>query len=187
MKFFLLLIDNINTWVGKAFSWLIVSLTFTVAYSVIARYVFRTPVDWSVDWSYVFYGVFFMMGGAYTLAQNGHVRGDMIYHSLPVKTQAILDLILYLLFFLPGVLALVWSGFDYAADSWRIMEKSSTTTASTPIYLFKSFIPLAGILLLLQGIAEVVRCIQALQTGVWPDRLVDVEETEVKTAKETNR
>ena len=187
MKRFLLLIDTINTWIGKAFSWLIVSLTFTVAYSVIARYVFRTPVDWSVDWGYIFYGVFFMMGGAYTLARNGHVRGDMIYHSLSVKKQATLDLILYLLFFLPGVLALVWSGFGYAADSWSIMEKSSATTASTPIYLFKSFIPLAGILLLLQGIAEVIRCIQALQTGVWADRLADVEETEVKTAKERNR
>ena len=187
MKRFLFLIDAVNIWIGKAFSWLIVSLTVTVAYSVIARYVFRAPVDWSVDWSYIFYGVFFMMGGAYTLSRNGHVRGDMIYHSLPVKAQATLDLILYFLFFLPGVLALVWSGFDYAADSWSIMEKSSTTTASTPIYLFKSFIPIAGILLLLQGMAEIVRCIQALQTGVWPDRLSDVEETEVKIAKEKER
>ena len=187
MKRFLFLIDTINTWIGKAFSWLIVCLTFTVAYSVIARYVFRAPVDWSVDWSYVLYGVFFMMGGAYTLAQNRHVRGDMIYHSLSVRKQAILDLILYLLFFLPGVSALVWSGFGYAGDSWSIMEKSSTTTASTPIYLFKSFIPIAGVLLLLQGIAEIIRCIQALQTGVWAERLTDVEETEVKTAKEINR
>ncbi|MGF1486696.1 MAG: TRAP transporter small permease subunit [Prochloraceae cyanobacterium] len=187
MKRFLFLIDAINTWVGKAFSWLIVSLTVTVAYSVVARYVFRAPVDWSVDWSYIFYGTFFMMGGAYTLARNGHVRGDMIYHSLPVKTQAILDLILYFLFFLPGVTALVVSGFRYAADSWSIMEQSSATTAATPIYLFKSFIPLAGVLLLLQGIAEIIRCIQAIKTGVWPDRLADVEETQVKVSEERDR
>lgn len=187
MKRFLFFIDAVNTWIGKAFSWLIVSLTVTVAYSVVARYVFRAPVDWSVDWSYIFYGVFFMMGGAYTLARNGHVRGDMIYHSLPVKVQATLDLILYFVFFLPGVIALVWSGFGYAADSWSVMEQSSATTASIPIYLFKSFIPIAGVLLLLQGIAEIIRCIQALQTGVWPDRLHDVEETEVQVARETER
>ncbi|OKH20425.1 hypothetical protein NIES593_18790 [Hydrococcus rivularis NIES-593] len=185
MRPFLFWIDRLNSWIGKLFSWLILTLTVVTAYSVIARYVFRVPLDWSVDSSYIMYGTFIMMGGAYTLSRNGHVRGDMFHRSLPVRAQAALDLALYFLFFIPGVLALVWYGFDFAADSWSIQEKSSVTTVGTPIYLFKAVIPVAGILLLLQGIAEIIRCIQALRTGAWPERLADVEETESKLTKES--
>jgi TRAP-type mannitol/chloroaromatic compound transport system permease small subunit len=185
LKKVLFIIDEINTWVGKTFAWLILILTLIIGYAVIARYIFRAPTDWSADWGIILYGTFIMMGGPYTLARNAHVRGDMFYRNFSPRVQGIMDLTLYFIFFLPGVIALVYSGYSFALDAWEVQEKSNLTTLGTPIYPFKTVIPIAGALLLLQGLAEIVRCIQAIQKNEWPERLHDVEETETKLAKET--
>jgi TRAP-type mannitol/chloroaromatic compound transport system permease small subunit len=137
------------------------------------------PTAWIFDASNMFYGTLFMLCGAYTLAQNAHVRGDFLYSSFRPRTQASLDLVLYILFFLPGILALIYAGSHYAADSWRIGEHSNVTADGPPVYHFKTIIPIAGAFVLLQGVAEVVRCIVCLKTGEWPSRLKDVSETDV--------
>lgn len=172
-------IDAISTWVGKAFSWLIIGLMLLVCGEVFKRYVLNAPTAWIFDASNMFYGTLFMMTGAYALAQNAHVRGDFLYSSMRPRTQATLDLILYIVFFFPGILALVYAGYDYAHDSWRIAEHSNVTADGPPIYHFKTVIPIAGALVLLQGIAETVRCIICLKTGEWPSRMADVSEIDV--------
>ena len=129
--------------------------------------------------TYMLYGSVFMMCGAYTLAQNEHVRGDFFYGSMKPRTQAAFDLVLYIVFFLPGIVALVYAGMDYAADSWRINEHSNVTSDGPPVYPFKTIIPIAGALVLLQGMAEIVRCVVCLKTGDWPARLKDAEEIDV--------
>jgi TRAP-type mannitol/chloroaromatic compound transport system permease small subunit len=176
---FLHAIDGVSTWVGKAAAWLIVGLMLLVCAEVFKRYALNMPTAWIFDASNMFYGTLFMLCGAYTLAQNGHVRGDFLYSSMKPRTQATLDLILYVLFFLPGIIALVYAGYDYAADSWRINEHSNVTADGPPVYHFKSVIPIAGALVLLQGLAEIVRCVVCLQTGEWPSRLKDVAEIDV--------
>jgi TRAP-type mannitol/chloroaromatic compound transport system permease small subunit len=176
---FLHTIDGISTWFGKAAAWLIIGLMLLVVAEVFKRYALNMPTAWIFDASNMFYGTLFMMCGAYTLAQNGHVRGDFLYSSFKPRTQATLDLILYIAFFLPGILALVYAGYSYAGDSWRINEHSNVTANGPPVYHFKTVIPIAGALVLLQGFAEVVRCIVCLKTGAWPSRLADVSETDV--------
>ena len=176
----LLRIDEISTWVGKAFAWSIVVLTFAIAYEVVARYVFNAPTQWAFDVSYMLYGALFMMAGAYTLARNGHVRGDVLYGFLPVRVQASLDLVLYFLFFIPGIAALAWSGIGFAQVAWSLHEHSSLTPGGPPVYHFKTLIPIAGALVLLQGMAEIVRCVLAIRTGECPQRLHDVEEVDVE-------
>ena len=176
---FLHTIDGISTWVGKAAAWLIIGLMLLVVAEVFKRYALNMPTAWIFDASNMFYGTLFMLCGAYTLAQNGHVRGDFLYSSFKPRTQATLDLILYIAFFLPGILALVYAGYSYAGDSWRINEHSNVTANGPPVYHFKTVIPIAGTLVLLQGFAEVVRCIVCLKTGEWPSRLADVSETDV--------
>jgi TRAP-type mannitol/chloroaromatic compound transport system permease small subunit len=172
-------IDRISTFTGKAASWLIIGLMVVVCVEVFKRYILNMPTAWIFDASNMFYGTLFMIGGAYTLAQNGHVRGDFLYSSMRPRTQATLDLVLYIAFFLPGILALCYAGFDYAADSWRINEHSNVTADGPPVYHFKTVIPIAGILLLLQGSAEIIRCVICLKTGSWPNRLKDVSEIDV--------
>ncbi|MBY0380545.1 MAG: TRAP transporter small permease subunit [Xanthobacteraceae bacterium] len=172
-------IDRISTFTGKAASWLIVGLMTLVCVEVFKRYIMNMPTAWIFDASNMFYGTLFMVCGAYTLAQNGHVRGDFLYSSMRPRTQATLDLVLYITFFLPGIMALCYAGLDYAADSWRINEHSNVTADGPPVYHFKTVIPIAGALLLLQGIAEIIRCIICLRTGAWPDRLRDVSEIDV--------
>ncbi len=176
---FLHTIDGISTWFGKAAAWLIIGLMLLVVAEVFKRYALNMPTAWIFDASNMFYGTLFMMCGAYTLAQNGHVRGDFLYSSFKPRTQATLDLILYIAFFLPGILALVYAGYSYAGDSWRINEHSNVTANGPPVYHFKTVIPVAGALVLLQGVAEVVRCIVCLKTGEWPSRLKDVNEIDV--------
>src|SRR3954466_4352223 len=176
---FLHTIDGISTWVGKVFAWLIVVLTAIVCVEVFKRYILNAPTAWIFDADNMLYGTLFMMCGAYTLAQNGHVRGDFLYSSMKPRTQASLDLILYVVFFLPGIAALVYAGWDYASISWRIGEHSNTTADGPPVYHFKTVIPIAGALVLLQGVAEMVRCVMCLKTGEWPSRLADVEEIDV--------
>ncbi len=172
-------IDGISTWVGKAAAWLIIALTAMVCVEVFKRYFLNAPTAWIFDAENMLYGSLFMLAGAYTLAQNAHVRGDFLYSSMKPRTQATLDLILYLVFFVPGIAALIYAGADYAHDSWRILEHSTVTSEGPPIYHFKTVIPIAGALVMLQGVAEIVRCVICLRTGEWPARLKDVAETDV--------
>ncbi|MCA3069533.1 MAG: TRAP transporter small permease subunit [Rhodocyclaceae bacterium] len=183
MQGWLLAVDRISAFFGKAFAWLIVGLTLLISFEVFCRYVLNSPNDWVWDTTYILYGILFMMAGAYTLSRNGHVRGDVLYGFFPVRVQAGLDLLLYFVFFFPGVVALVWAGTTFAETSWAIREHSSVTASGPPVYHFKTFIPVAGALLLLQGIAEVVRCVIALSDGAWPARLHDVEEVDVDKLK----
>jgi len=172
-------IDGISTWIGKAAAWLIMGLMLLVCVEVFKRYIMNMPTAWIFDASNMLYGTLFMLAGAYTLAQNAHVRGDFLYSSMRPRTQAALDLVLYIVFFLPGIAALAYAGWDYAADSWRINEHSNVTANGPPVYHFKAMIPLAGALLLLQGAAEIMRSAICLRTGVWPSRLKDVAEIDV--------
>jgi TRAP-type mannitol/chloroaromatic compound transport system permease small subunit len=180
----LLFVDKMSTWVGHAFSWFIVALTLHVTWEVFRRYALDSPRPWAFDVMIYFYGALFMMAGAYTLAKNGHVRGDILYGFFRPRTQATIDLILYITFFLPGVFALTYAGYFYAADSWRINEHSTITYEGPPLYPFKMVIPLAGAILLLQGIVEIIRCIICLKQGAWPSREMDVEEVDVDKLKE---
>lgn len=171
--------DRVSTWTGKAFAWLIVVLTLVICVEVFKRYILNAPTAWIFDLNSMLYGTLFMMCGAYCLAQDGHVRGDFLYSNMKPRTQASLDLALYVLFFMPGIVALVYAGYGFAADSWRINEHSNVTADGPPVWQFKMVIPIAGALVLLQGAAEVVRCVQCLRTGEWPERLRDVEEIDV--------
>ena len=184
MKNALFMIDRLSTWTGKAIAWAVVLLTLIVCYDVAARYIFRSPTQWGFDVAIILYGVLFMMAGAYTLSRNGHVRADMMYRSLQPRTQAWIDVALYVLFFFPGIAALAYAGVEFAQISWAMRETSSVTSAGTPIYPFKAVIPIAGALLLLQGIAEVVRCVVCIRTNQWPQRLHDVEEEDIEQLKE---
>ncbi|MDO8449762.1 MAG: TRAP transporter small permease subunit [Rhodoferax sp.] len=184
MQKLLLAIDRISTFIGQAFSWLIVALTFMISWEVFSRYALDNPHPWAFDVMSMMYGSLFMMAGAYTLSKNGHVRGDVLYGFFPPRLQAGLDLALYILFFIPGVVALAWAGYNYAADSWAINEHSNITANGPPVYPFKTIIPLAGAFLLAQGLVEIVRCIVCLQQGEWPARGEDVEEVDVEKLKE---
>ena len=170
--------DNISTWVGKAFAWLIVALMLMVVVEVFKRYALNAPTAWIFDASNMMYGTLFMMGGAYTLSQDGHVRGDFFYGSAQPRTQAWLDLVLYILFFIPGVIALTWAGWTYAADSWAIREHTFNADP-LPLYPFKSIIPLAGFVVLMQGLSEILRCVVCIRTGEWTPRLKDADEIDV--------
>jgi TRAP-type mannitol/chloroaromatic compound transport system permease small subunit len=178
MQRLLILVDQISTWVGHAFSWCILILTFAVSYEVFSRYVLKHPTTWAYDTAYILYGTLFMMAGAYALSRNAHVRGDFLYRTWRPRVQAGLDLVLYFLFFFPGIFALVYSGYGFAKLSWMMNEHSSFTPGGPPIYPFKTVVPIAAAFLALQGVAEVIRCVICLRTGKWPRRLHDVEELE---------
>ena len=178
MTRFLFFVESLSTWVGKAFAWLILVLTLGISYEVFVRYVLRAPTTWAFDFSYITYGAMFLMAGAYTLARNGHVRADVIYRFLRPRTQATLDLVLYILFFFPAVAAFMYAGWNYAQMSVRFREVSIFSPAGIPVFPLKALIPVTGVLLLLQGIGEVIRCIVCIRQGTWPARLHDVEETE---------
>ena len=178
MKSFLFSIDRINAWMGKAFGWCIMIGAVGSTYEVIATKLFRAPTPWAYDLSYMMYGCLFMMAGAYALSRDAHVRGDVVFRLLKPKTQAAVELSLYFLLFFPGMLALVYAGIDYAWQSWNFNEKSVMSIAWFPIYQFKFIIPIAAFFLILQGIAQVIRCIICLEDGNWPDHLHDVEEIE---------
>jgi TRAP-type mannitol/chloroaromatic compound transport system permease small subunit len=184
MNKLLFTVDKISTFVGKVFSWLIVSLTFLITYEVFSRYALDAPHDWAFDMMLQMYGMLFMMAGAYTLSKNNMVRGDVLYGFFPPRLQAGLDFTLYILFFLPGISALIWAGFNYSVDSWKILEHSGITAAGPPVYHFKMIIPLAGAFVLMQGIVEIIRCVLCLKDGKWPSRIEDVEEVDVEKLKE---
>jgi TRAP-type mannitol/chloroaromatic compound transport system permease small subunit len=184
MQKLLLLIDKVSTFVGYFFSWLIVSLTLMISWEVFSRYAFDAPHAWAFDVMIMMYGTLFMMAGAYTLSKNGHVRGDVLYGFLQPRTQASIDLVLYIVFFVPGVFALTYAGFYYASESWAINEHSNITADGPPIYPFKTVIPLAGVVLLAQGLVEIVRCVICIRQGEWPSRVEDVEEVDVDKLKQ---
>lgn len=176
--------DSLSAWFGKAFGWLIIVMTFGMSYEVLVRYLFNRPTPWALDISFIMYGTLFMMGGAYTLSRGGHVRGDFLYRLWSDRTQAKMDLTLYILFFFPGILALVFTGWKYASRSWGYGEVSVNSPAGIPIYQFKTVIVAAGILLLIQGVAQVFRCIICIREGQWPPVASDVEETETLLMKQ---
>jgi TRAP-type mannitol/chloroaromatic compound transport system permease small subunit len=169
-------IDELSTWVGKTFAWCILILTFTTSYEVFSRYFFGAPTEWAFDASYILYGTLFMMAGAYALARNSHVRGDFLYRAWSQRTQAKWDLLLFILFFFPGMIAFVYSGFGFAKMAWLMNERSAASPNGPIIWPFKWLIPITGVLMVLQGIVEVMRCIICIRTGEWPKRLHDVEE-----------
>jgi TRAP-type mannitol/chloroaromatic compound transport system permease small subunit len=178
MKKFLFFVDALSTWVGKSFGWLILVLTLGVSYEVFVRYALRAPTTWAFDFSYITYGALFMMAGPYALCRNSHVRADVLYRFWKPRKQAMMDLALYILFFLPAILAFIYSGWNYAQMSIRFREVSIFSPAGVPIFPLKTLVPVAGVLLLLQGIAEIIRCVTCIRTGAWPQRMHDVEETE---------
>lgn len=171
-------IEGLSQWVGRAFGWCILILTLSVCYEVFVRYVLNAPTVWAFDMMVQMYGALFLMAGPYALAQDAHVRGDVLYRLFSVRWQARVDFVLYLLFFFPGMMALFWYGWEIAADSWRYEEVSWNSPARIQVYFFKTLIPLAGVLLMLQGLAELARCWLAMKSGTWLQRLEDVHETE---------
>ncbi len=184
MQHYIRFADSLSAMFGKAFGWLIILMTFGMSYEVMVRYLFNRPTPWALDVSFIMYGTMFMMGGAYTLSRGGHVRGDFIYRLWSDRTQAKVDLTLYVLFFFPGILALIFAGWKYASRSWGYAEVSVNSPAGIPIYQFKTVIVAAGILLLIQGIAQVFRCIICIREGQWPPMPQDVEETETMLIKQ---
>ena len=184
MQNLLLFIDKVSTWIGQFFSWLILALTLMISWEVFSRYVLDNPHAWAFDVMSMMYGSLFMMAGAYTLSKNGHVRGDVLYGFFPPRLQAWFDLTLYFLFFIPGVFALAYAGYGFAADSWAINEHSNVTANGPPVYPFKTILPIAGAFLLAQGLVEIVRCIVCIKQGEWPKRGEDVDEVDVEKLKE---
>ena len=171
-------IDQLSKTIGHAFAWCIVILMIGTTYEVIVRYAFNSPTDWAFDFSYILYGGLFYMAGAYTLSRGGHVRADMFSRTWPPKVQAWIEITLYVLFFFPGILAMVLAGYHYAHDSFRILEKSINSPIGVPIWQIKLLIPVGATLIALQGLAEVMRGVICLREGQWPPRLHDVEELE---------
>ena len=178
MTRFVYAIESLSVWVGRSFGWCILILTLSVSYEVFVRYVLNAPTVWAFDMMVQMYGALFLMSGPYALAQDTHVRGDVLYRLFPVRWQARIDFFLYLVFFYPGMMALFWYGAEIASDSWRYKEVSWNSPARIQVYFFKTLIPVAGFLLMLQGLAELVRCWRAMRTGEWMPRLDDVHETE---------
>ena len=171
-------VDAFHTLVGKAGSWAILILTVAISYEVFARYFLRRPTEWAFDLSYILFGTLFILAGPYALARNAHVRGDFLYREWTPRRQASFDLVLYIVFFFPGILALVYAGWGFAQFSWMIGEHSSNSPNGPPLYHFKTLIPVVGVMMSIQGAVEVARCIICVRTGEWPPRLSDVEETE---------
>jgi TRAP-type mannitol/chloroaromatic compound transport system permease small subunit len=183
MQQLLLKVDKLSTMLGHTCAWAIVVLTFMIGWEVFSRYALGNPHAWAMDASNMMYGLVFMMAGAYTLSKNGHVRGDVLYSFFEPRTQALFDLVLYIVFFIPGIVALVWAGWDYFQVSLAQNEHSSIAADGPPVYPFKLVIPIAGAMLLLQGVVEIIRCIICLKQGEWPSREEDVEEVDIEKLK----
>ncbi len=192
MNHFVFFIGRLSQWVGKAFAWCILVLCLATTYEVFVRYVLGAPTSWAFDVSYIMYGALFMMAGAYALSRDAHVRGDFVYRLWPPRIQASIEIVLYFLFFFPGILALIYAGSDYAAESVSFMpygptgpwgEISINSPAGVPVFPLKILLPVSAFFLLLQGIAETIRCVQCIKTGAWPPRLKDVEELEIELTR----
>jgi TRAP-type mannitol/chloroaromatic compound transport system permease small subunit len=193
MNAFLITIDKISAGIGKTFGWTIIILTLGASYEVfvssglIRSFTGSVPTTWGYDFSYIMYGTLLLMTGAYTLSRNAHVRGDFLYRNWRPRFQAGMDLTIYIVGFLPAILALIYAGYQFADSSWQFKEKSIFSPAGVPVYTLKTLIPIAAGLLLLQGIAEMIRCIMCLKTGAWPQRLADIEELETAIMHEQQR
>jgi TRAP-type mannitol/chloroaromatic compound transport system permease small subunit len=183
MQKLLLAVDRLSTWIGQAFAWTVVLLTGLISWEVFSRYVLNNPHAWVLDAQIMLYGTLFITAGAYTLAKNGHVRGDVLYGFFRPRTQATIDLVLYIVFFLPGIIALTWAGWNFANESLAIREQTFNADP-LPVYPFKFVLPFAGAILLLQGVVEIIRCVICIRTGAWPSREQDVEEVDVDKLKE---
>lgn len=183
MQKLLLLVDKVSTLAGRFFSWAIIGLTLLISWEVFSRYILNTPHAWALDAQIMLYGILFMLAGAYTLAQGGHVRGDVLYGFFAPRTQAAIDLVLYVIFFLPGIFALTYAGWIYANESLAIREQTFSPEP-LPLYPFKFVVPVAAFFLLLQGVVEIVRCLVCLRDGVWPSRVEDVEEVDIDKLKQ---
>lgn len=183
MQKLLLGVDKLSTWFGQVSSWAIVVLTGLICWEVFSRYVLNMPHSWVLDAQIMMYGTLFMMAGAYTLSKNGHVRGDVLYGFFEERTQAIIDLVLYLVFYLPGIIAMTYAGWIFFNDAVKINEQTFSAVP-LPLYPFKFIIPLAGLLMLLQGTVEIIRCIVCIRDGTWPSREEDVEEVDVNKLKQ---
>jgi TRAP-type mannitol/chloroaromatic compound transport system permease small subunit len=192
MNHFVFFIGRLSQWVGKAFAWCILVLCLATTYEVFVRYVLGAPTSWAFDVSYIMYGALFMMAGAYALSRDAHVRGDFVYRLWPPRIQASIEIVLYFIFFFPGILALIYAGSDYAAESVSFMpygptgpwgEISINSPAGVPVFPLKILLPVSAFFLLLQGIAETIRCVQCIKTGAWPPRLKDVEELEIELTR----
>lgn len=179
-----LYVDRLSVLIGKAFAWMVVLMTVAICYEVFMRYVLRSPTTWAYDAGYMLYGALFIMAGAYALATQAHVRGDVIYRLFPIRVQASIDLVLFLIFFFPGIIALFYSGYIYAERSWLINEHSSASPAGPPLYHFKSLIPLSAAFLIIQGVVETLRCVYCIKNGYWPARFQDVKEVDLEAARE---
>ena len=184
MAAFVRSVDRLSYWIGHAFAWCIVILTLAISYEVFVRYALRDPTTWAFDVGYMMYGALFYMAGAYTLSRGGHVRGDIVYRLWSPPTQAKLDLVLYVIFFFPGIFALIWAGVAHAEQSWRYREVSVFSPADIPIYPLKTLLPIGAFFLALQGAAEICRCLICIRQGEWPQRLHDVEELELQILKQ---
>jgi TRAP-type mannitol/chloroaromatic compound transport system permease small subunit len=180
-------IDQISKTIGHIFAWCIIMLMLGTTWEVFVRYVMDDPTSWAFDWSYIMYGGLFYMAGAYTLSRGGHVRADMFSRLLPLRWQAGIELVLYIIFFFPGVISLVYSGWSYGNDAMRIHEMSINSPVGIPIWQVKMLIPVGGALVALQGLAEVMRCIVCLRDGEWAPRLHDVEELEKQIIEQAEK
>ena len=187
MQRLIYMIDQLSKSVGHAFAWCIVILTLGTCYEVMMRYLFNDPTSWAFDLSYLMYGAVFFMAGAYTLSRGGHVRADMFYRLWSDRTQATVELVLYVIFFFPGILALVVAGWGYGTESLRLREVSVNSPAGVPIWPLKMMIPVGAGLMVLQGLAELLRCVQCLRDGHWSTRMHDVEELEKQILAEAAR
>jgi TRAP-type mannitol/chloroaromatic compound transport system permease small subunit len=183
MQRVLLAVDRLSAFVGKLFGWLILVMVAVIVYEVFMRYVMRAPTAFAYDLGYMLYGAIFIMAGAYALSTAAHVRGDVVYRLFSPRVQAVIDLLLYLVFFFPAIIALVYAGYYFAEFSWRVGERSSSGPGGPPVYHFKTLIPLAAAFLFIQGLAEIVRCVMCIRDGVWPPRIGDVQEVDIEAAR----
>jgi TRAP-type mannitol/chloroaromatic compound transport system permease small subunit len=183
MQRVLLAVDRLSAFVGKLFGWLILVMVAVIVYEVFMRYVMRAPTAFAYDLGYMLYGAIFIMAGAYALSTAAHVRGDVVYRLFSPRVQAVIDLLLYLVFFFPAIIALVYAGYYFAEFSWRVGERSSSGPGGPPVYHFKTLIPLAAAFLFIQGLAEIARCVMCIRDGVWPPRIGDVQEVDIEAAR----
>ncbi|MGD9671387.1 MAG: TRAP transporter small permease subunit [Hyphomicrobiaceae bacterium] len=159
------LIDKVALWSGSIVSWLIIPMVCALVYEVVARYFFNAPTIWAYDVTFITYGTFFMLGAAYTLQRNGHIRTDSFYAYWPVEKQGLVDTICYLVFFFPPLLIFLFVTWDYFLVSYMRGERSVTSPWLPPIWPLKAVLPLSCLLLLTQGVAEILRSIHAWRTG----------------------
>jgi TRAP-type mannitol/chloroaromatic compound transport system permease small subunit len=183
MQRVLFAVDRLSAFVGKLFGWLILVMVAVIVYEVFMRYVMRAPTAFAYDLGYMLYGAIFIMAGAYALSTAAHVRGDVVYRLFSPRVQAVIDLLLYLVFFFPAIIALVYAGYYFAEFSWRVGERSSSGPGGPPVYHFKTLIPLAAAFLFIQGLAEIARCVMCIRDGVWPPRIGDVQEVDIEAAR----